>query len=114
MSTDELSPGADLFLTVTDRATVPVVAIRGELDQGGESLLPEVVERLVRVSTPIRIVLDLAGVTFMGAAGIRALLLARRVGETAGTALILRSPSSIVRRVLTATGDVRHFAIEYR
>ena len=108
MSTHELS------LTVTDQAPVPVVAIRGELDQSSESILPEFIRRLVRTSAPVRIVLDLAGVTFMDAAGIRALLLARRAGESNETALVIRSPSSIVRRVLTATGDVRHFAIEHR
>jgi anti-anti-sigma factor len=84
----------------------------GELEIVGELDGPAV-ER-VRAAFPTsgvsRLVVDLSGVTFMGSSGINWLVgLRRQVDE-----LLVRSPSSIVLRVLEITGvaDVLTFVDE--
>ncbi|WP_205752376.1 STAS domain-containing protein [Cryptosporangium phraense] len=89
-------------------APYPSIRIEGDLDHETAPHLPALVERVVRAVDPGLVVLDLAGVRFINSAGIRALVLAR----AAAADLLLRCPSPLVRRVLTATGDDRLFAIE--
>ncbi|GAA3395795.1 anti-sigma factor antagonist [Cryptosporangium minutisporangium] len=113
MSIDELlPPDRPLSLTIRGHESVPVIEIRGELEERNAPRLPELVERVLQESAPRRVVLDLSGVTFMTAAGVRALLFARRAVESTATPLVLCAPSPIARTVLRATGDVRYFHIQ--
>ena len=98
---------SELSMTVALRPPYPEIRIEGDLDHDTASHLPEMVDRLVRTLGPGLIVVDLAGVTFINSAGVRALVRAQ-----GSSALVLRHPSPIVSRVLTATGDARHFDIE--
>jgi anti-anti-sigma factor len=51
-----------------------------------------------------RVVLDLACVTFIGAAGVRVLVEARQLAAQRSTTFSIRRPSPVVTRVLALTG----------
>lgn len=88
-----------------------VIAVGGELDPCVSPLLAELVDEILSVTAPRRLVLDFAGVNFMCAAGIHALLSARRSVAARDGQLSLRNPSAITRRVLAATGDLQYFQV---
>ena len=99
-----------MSLKVTRSGRVAVIAVSGEVDICNGHLLSELAERVLR-DDPLRLVVDLAEVTFFGAAGVRALLWIRMaVGAEAGQ-LILRNPSRITLTALTATGEIDQFHI---
>lgn len=91
-----------LTLTIGGQAPHPVLAARGEVDISTADLLTEC--GLRELSTgPTSLVLDLSGVTFFSAAGLRALL-ALRDAAAQGTQLVLLDPSPSVRLVLELSG----------
>jgi anti-sigma B factor antagonist len=61
---------------------------------------------------PARVVIDLAGVTFMGSTALGALIHAKHQCTAKGIHLALRAPSRQVRRLLDITGTTEVFAIE--
>jgi len=93
-----------LSLELSSRGSEVVITISGELDMETAHLLPELVDRVGRDHAG-PVVLDMAGVTFLCAAGIRALLVARDMITAAGGRLTLRDPSPPTRWVLAITGD---------
>jgi anti-anti-sigma factor len=105
-------PGSELSFTVSEHPAAAIVRVSGELDVGNVTALPELLGQLLRDSRAGRILLDLADVTFISAAGLRSLLMARLAVLEAGAHLTLCAPAPIVRRALTATGDHRHFHIQ--
>jgi anti-anti-sigma factor len=100
-----------LDFLVAREADVLIVGLRGELDADGGLLLTEFVDQIVVAEAPRVLVLDLAGVEFICAAGIRALLLARGVVTAGGGELVLRSVPRLVGRALAATGDLACFPV---
>lgn len=105
-----------LSLTVASQDPFPLVVITGELESRAVQRLPELVLRLVRQADPgradpVQVVLDLAGVTFLDSSGVRALVLAGQTAVGGSARLVLRNLPPLVHRVLTATGDARHFDI---
>jgi anti-anti-sigma factor len=88
-----------------------IVTVRGEIDVDNAYLIPELAGCLGEVPV-YRLTLDLAHVTFFGAAGIRALLQTRAVVRSNGGRLILADPSSAVRTALTATYLTDSFQID--
>jgi anti-anti-sigma factor len=120
MSLDELSfaltrlSDAALTLELTDSGSTAVIVITGELDLSTTHLLTDLVDHVAQEPRPrpVHLCLDLAGVTFFSAEGVRALLHARRVvTSTAGT-LVLREPSTSVRRVFDITGEAGLFDLD--
>lgn len=99
-----------LSLHVATSGRVTVVAVRGEVDMSNAHLLTELAGCLL-CDHPPRLVLDLAEVTFFGAAGINALLRIQQAATADAGDLVLRDPSRIIVRVLTATGDIGQFQI---
>jgi anti-anti-sigma factor len=95
-------------IEVDDDGTCAVVFVRGEIDMATS---PQVDDAVATLSTPA-IVLDLAGVTFMGSSGLASLLRAQRRATDLGGSLVLRSPSRQVRDVLEMTRLVERFTIE--
>jgi anti-sigma B factor antagonist len=57
-------------------------------------------------------VVDLSGVTFMDSTGIQGLLRAQATVRQRGHQMILRNPSSMVRRVLDLANVIGLFTIE--
>lgn len=58
------------------------------------------------------VVVDLSGVEFMDSSGLRVLIEAHQTLEAAGAALVLKSPSQVVRDLFEMTGLRSHFRIE--
>jgi anti-sigma B factor antagonist len=93
----------------TVRATV---LVRGELDIDTAPLLAAAIDGAIARRPAVPLVLDLAGVTFLSAAGVAALVRARTAVAAAGRTLSLRDPSAPAWLVLARTGDLDHFAVE--
>jgi anti-sigma B factor antagonist len=104
---------APVFSLHTDTAaTVTVVQASGEIDSDTAPALTAHVERLVARHPPLLLVLDLAGVEFLGAAGITALLYVHDVLHEHGGHLLLREPSAQVRTVLRLGNALDLFDIQ--
>jgi anti-anti-sigma factor len=99
-----------MSLELASDGPVTVIAVSGELDMSNTHLFAEFAEHVVR-DQPLRLVLDLAKVTFFCADGISALLRIRRAVMAGAGQLVLRDPSPITLRVLTVTGACHEFAI---
>lgn len=91
-----------LSLELTSHDSVMIIEIGGELDMSSAPLLTDLVEAVVE-SHPTRVVLDMANVTFMCAAGLRGLIQARDMIVAAGGHLVLRTPSRPTQRILAIT-----------
>jgi anti-anti-sigma factor len=80
-----------------------VVQVDGDLDFLDVESFQKILLHVMRAYSP-RLLLDLAGVSFMDCAGLRALLITRRRAEMRKGSVRLVAASATVRRVLTATG----------
>lgn len=105
--------GAGLCAQVSRSGSSATVTLTGELDlaTAGE-LRRRVADLVVGQSPPDVLVLDLAGLTFVDAAGISALLSAQRAVTAYGGQLVLRSPSRLVRRVVRVLDLERVLPVE--
>jgi anti-anti-sigma factor len=79
-----------------------IVRLAGEFDAASAKLARCAVEQLSAETS--QIVLDLSQVAFLSSAGVRFLLAARARTNAVGGELILRNPTSAVRRVLELAG----------
>lgn len=108
-------PGDDeqplLILRLCGDAPSVLIQAIGEIDLTNAHLFTELVDH-VATRRPARVVLDLAGITFFCADGLRALLQARDTVQDGGGQLLLPAPSSCVRRILTLTRTGHLFAVE--
>src|SRR5215207_1881894 len=83
---------------------VGVVRVAGELDTATAGLLEDGLS-LASVMPGDRVVVDFSRLTFMDAAGLRAVVAAHERRVAAGTGgLVIRGASGIVRRVFELTG----------
>lgn len=92
-----------LSLDMTSRGTGTAITIGVEPDMSTTRPLVDLAKLLSR-ARPDQVVLDLAAVTFLCAAGLRALLQARDTLAAVGARLVLRALSSPTRRILTISG----------
>lgn len=106
-------PPAMLSLRMTTSRAVTIVTVSGEVDADNAHLIPELVDCLPDNQLQ-RLVLDLAQVTLLGAAGVEALLRVRDSVAVKGGQLILRNPSPTVSTVLAGTRVARGFHIHTR
>jgi len=85
-----------------------VVEIRGELDL---SSAPALRDRLLEIAAdgPVRLILDLSGLTFMDSTGISVLVATERQAHVLGGTLSLAGPQKVVARVLHITSLDKHF-----
>lgn len=92
---------AALQARVSRSGETAVVTLRGELDLATAGDLRDCLAPVVRSEpVPAQVVLDVADLTFLDASGISALLTVQRALAARGGRLVLRSPSSLVRRVV--------------
>jgi len=84
---------------LTVRPDRGVLRVVGEVDLATCQTLVEALDAAIDRSDG-NIVLDCAGVTFFGAIGVDALVGARNRLDGSGRRLVVRNPSSIVRRLL--------------
>jgi anti-sigma B factor antagonist len=86
-----------------------VVALRGELDLVDAAAVAAALK--AAAAREPRIIVDLAGLEFIDASGIAALLRGRRHARDAGGDLLLAAPHGLVRRVLAIIWEVDGFAV---
>jgi anti-sigma B factor antagonist len=89
-----------------------VVRIAGELDMYSEAQLQHAISELDGDNDIRAVVLDLSQTEFLDSSGLRAMLAAERRLQAQGRAMKLRSPSSLVARLLEVTSLADHFDIE--
>jgi anti-sigma B factor antagonist len=102
----ELSDGGRL---VIDRRPCPdgwVLAVHGEVDLASVSALQTALDAMARVGF-VRLVLDLRGVSFMDATGLRAIIAADLRARQGGRQLILVCRGQ-VKRLFELAGVARH------
>jgi anti-sigma B factor antagonist len=97
-----------MSLALTRHNDGAVITITGDVDLDTVDVLVDLVNS-VATRQPDRIVVDLTGVTFFGAAGVTALLRARDLACAAGGRLLLRAPSEQARWILAVTETDRVF-----
>jgi anti-sigma B factor antagonist len=101
-----------LRCTATRSRAVVDIAVVGEVDHRNhrqliDGILMAVDERIEAIEA---VVVDLAGVSFLGSAGVHALLDAQQQLAPRGVSLFLRDVSDIMARVLRITGADRHLS----
>ncbi|MCW3820530.1 STAS domain-containing protein [Micromonospora sp. DR5-3] len=93
-----------LSLAVVRDGPAIVVEVTGPLDMDTVGRLVDVVDSLMASQPPPVLVLDLSRVSFFCAAGVTALLTARRRVVAGGGTMVLRRPSRITVAVLDMVG----------
>jgi anti-sigma B factor antagonist len=97
-----------LSLCLTNHGDIKVITVGGELDLDTAHLLTELVDR-VADQRPARVVIDMADVTLLCAAGLSALLRARETIAAVGGRLVLLAPSAPTQKTLAITDTERLF-----
>jgi anti-sigma B factor antagonist len=97
-----------LSLCLTNHGDIKVITVGGELDLDTAHLLTELVDR-VADQRPARVVIDMADVTLLCAAGLSALLRARETIAAVGSRLVLLAPSAPTQKTLAITDTERVF-----
>ncbi len=96
-------------VTVRAAGLVTVLEVSGEID--GQCAPAFVDQVLARLAPEGRLLLDMAGVTFLSSAGLRALLLAHREASDRRARLVLAGVSEDLRTTMSATGFLKFFTI---
>jgi anti-sigma B factor antagonist len=91
------------FTVVNSGHSECVVRAEGEIDLASAPELREVLTAELRVG-PAKLIIDMAGVTFIDSTGLSAMIDAFKQGQATGTQVVLRAPSVRVRRVLEVSG----------
>jgi anti-anti-sigma factor len=91
-----------MLLALANHSPVTAITVCGELDCDTAPHLTKLVER-VAAGRPEQVIIDMANVSFFGAAGVTALLRANDIITGAGGRLRLRSPSPQTHRILAIT-----------
>jgi anti-anti-sigma factor len=111
--TFRMFPGRVTLLSfqTTVTGTVATVALTGELDVAGASLLENEVERIVADHDPRHLVLDLSELDFMDSTGLRTMVLTDERARDEGRRLSLVRGRPDVQRVfeITRMTDQLHF-----
>ena len=82
------------------------VALHGELDLTDAAEVADAATAIAATAGQARIVIDLAGLTFIDCSGLRALVQVMNGAREAGGDLLLAAPHPRVRRILALTGLV--------
>lgn len=106
---DDVPPELEepLIIEVSDEGSDTVFLLRGELDPHTAPDLRGEIDRVLEAGRS-RLVLDLAGLTFIDSSGLRVVISAHKDTVERGGGLVLRSPSPTTRRLLDITGLLDH------
>lgn len=94
----------DFSLAFTRDSGAVVVGITGELDCATAPILEERLADLLSAQGNLRVILDLADMTFVDSSGLSAFVTAYRHLSERGGLLSLRGPTDSTRKVLEVTG----------
>jgi anti-anti-sigma factor len=103
----EIRTGTGQLADVESADPSELLTVRGEIDMDNAG---ELVDAIARIGGTA--VVDLSGVTFIDSTGLQGLLRAQRAARQRGDDLILRHPSTTVRRLLELTGLIDGFTVE--
>ena len=104
------SPGLHVEVTRDQHRHVTTVFVNGDVDLATADLLSAAAD-LALHGSPLRVLVDLADVSFFGAAGLTVLLNLRERAERAAIDLVLRAPSPAVLIVLDTVDAAPYFRI---
>ncbi|HUR84719.1 MAG TPA: STAS domain-containing protein [Solirubrobacteraceae bacterium] len=108
---DPVPPDGALFVVDSEyTGRCARLALHGELDVATVSVLDEELRRAWAQTDIRRMELDLRGVTFMGSAGVAALLGANARARDRGCALTLVRGTDRIHRIFELTGIADQFA----
>lgn len=110
-SSGDGQPALQVTLARSDDGEPVRMAVHGELDAVSADRLQDAVTDLLSQQRPRRITMDMAGVTFLDSAGVRALLRCATEADRATCAFSLTGLQPPVRRVLHITGLLEHFGL---
>jgi anti-sigma B factor antagonist len=102
----------ELEVEVVHCESTVLVRVSGEIDLASAPSLARVLAALEEQPNHGAVVLDVARVSYLDAAGIAVVVDHDRRMQAYGARLVLRDPSPLVRRVLEVTGD--HDLVEQR
>ena len=101
----------ELSINRTDDDRGVALALHGELDAATASELERHLEHVL--SQPhARVVIDLAGLTFVDSAGVSVLIKAKRTAEASGRTVVLRRPTEQLERVFAVVGLADWLSVE--
>jgi anti-sigma B factor antagonist len=103
-----LRPVAPIEVSTTDVGRTRIVAVAGELDISTAGVLRQAVVEALRPD-PENLVIDLTDVSFLGSAGLAALIAAERGSGT--TRMRVVAANHATRRALTITGLDKEFEL---
>jgi anti-sigma B factor antagonist len=96
------------------RMNAVVVAVQGRVDEASWQMfgvgLSKAIEQ-ARLSDLGKVVIDLGELDYMSSRGLRALTVAKRLGEEANVALSLAAPNEIMREILEISRYDKLFTI---
>jgi anti-sigma B factor antagonist len=110
LGTDDAVPTDVLDVTVERHGDAVVLLVRGEVDALTTPLFSDQIDEQLD-NNPVKIVLDLDKVTFLGSSGLAALINAKEQTGRRGIDLRLVCTAHAVLRPLAATGLVDQFDI---
>lgn len=93
----------DVEVTVRDKDSASIVAVRGRIDRRTSEPLRAVLRSVLETKRRARIEVDCADVTFIDSSGLSALLTGYQQARARGTELNIRNPSGAVARLLKLT-----------
>lgn len=94
------TPTYELLVAEVDQRPVPVIRLYGEVDVSSVEVLDSAL-RAATAESPCRVVVDMGEVSFMGSTGLNCLIRHHQRGRFD---LVVRAPSSCIRKVLAVTG----------
>ena len=100
----------EIHVKSTDRNLL--LEIQGELDHHGAKNALRELEMAIDAALPVRMVMDLAGVTFMDSSGIALILRAQQRMQLMDSSLLVRNVPPQAKRVLDAAGIGRLVTIK--
>ena len=99
-------------ITVNGRGGTVTITLSGEIDHHGARAMMLQLDEAIASRLPMRLTLDLSGVTFMDSSGIAVLLRAQRsVQNLGGSVIVCRVPRQ-AKRVMDAAGIGRLMTIQ--
>ncbi|HEX2145041.1 MAG TPA: STAS domain-containing protein [Glycomyces sp.] len=99
-----------LDISVYREANETIVVLTGEIDLHTAPRLSAAVDTAL-VEDPVRVVLDMRGVTFCDSRGLGTLVILSRAAARSRAVLVLANLGEFLKRLLTVSGIGDHFVI---
>lgn len=94
-----------------DESATAHVTVSGDLDELTVDRLQQALLEIMRRHRPVRIDIDTAGITFVGSAGLRGLVVSQADARQVGCHIVLVNVPPMVRYVLRVTALLQHFGV---